>query len=183
MSEAELHVIKGWPDCAAASSTRATWREYRCVPANPPDLRRGGRRRAGSRTRASAKSGAPTSSRTFSRSWVRLQTAFKRSPPDGLFAFHLAFATRSRAGGIPAPDHIDHEMRTLHNPRYRGSLRCGPKSASTVGPSMAKSSYAKREPNDWLACIPDAHPRLPSAAERVTRPISSCSGSQRGQWI
>ena len=38
-------------------------------------------------------------------------------------------------------------MRTPHNPRYARTYATA--SASTVGPSMAKSSYAKREPNDW----------------------------------
>lgn len=47
-------------------------------------------------------------------------------------------------------------MRTLHNPRYAGAYAYGRRLyRRTVD---GKKQLRKREPNDWLACIPDAHP-------------------------
>ena len=51
---------------------------------------------------------------------------------------------------------ISTTMRTLHNPRYAGAYAYGRRLyRRTVD---GKKQLRKREPNDWLACIPDAHP-------------------------
>ena len=47
-------------------------------------------------------------------------------------------------------------ISTLHNPRYAGAYAYGRRLyRRTVD---GKKQLRKREPNDWLACIPDAHP-------------------------
>lgn len=51
---------------------------------------------------------------------------------------------------------ISTAMRTLHNPRYAGAYAYGRRIyRRTV---EGKKQLRNREPADWLACIPDAHP-------------------------
>ena len=47
-------------------------------------------------------------------------------------------------------------MRTLHNPRYAGVYAYGQRSYRRA--ADGKKVQRKRAPNDWLACIPNAHP-------------------------
>ena len=47
-------------------------------------------------------------------------------------------------------------MRTLHNPRYAGVYAYGQRLyRRTID---GKKQLRKRDPKEWLACIPDAHP-------------------------
>jgi DNA invertase Pin-like site-specific DNA recombinase len=51
---------------------------------------------------------------------------------------------------------ISTAMRTLHNPRYAGAYAYGRRIyRRTVD---GKKQLRNREPNEWLACIPNAHP-------------------------
>lgn len=47
-------------------------------------------------------------------------------------------------------------MRTLHNPRYAGAYAYGQRSYRRA--ADGKKVQRKRATNDWLACIPNAHP-------------------------
>jgi len=47
-------------------------------------------------------------------------------------------------------------IRTLHNPRYAGAYAYGRRRYRRT--ADGKKTHRKRECNDWLACIPNAHP-------------------------
>ncbi len=89
---------------------------------------------------------------TFSRVGSATQTvkAFAR---EGLL-----FPSRQRNGKqvVFQPLTASTAMRTLHNPRYAGVYAYGQRLyRRTVD---GKKQLRKRDPKDWLACIPDAHP-------------------------
>lgn len=89
---------------------------------------------------------------TFSRVGSATQTvkAFAR---EGLL-----FPSRQRNGKqvVFQPLTASTAMRTLHNPRYAGVYAYGQRHyRRTVD---GKKQLRKRDPKEWLACIPDAHP-------------------------
>lgn len=89
---------------------------------------------------------------TFSRVGSATQTvkAFAR---EGLL-----FPSRLRNGKqvVFQPLTASTAMRTLHNPRYAGVYAYGQRLyRRTVD---GKKQLRKRDPKEWLACIPDAHP-------------------------
>ena len=89
---------------------------------------------------------------TFSRVGSATQTikAFAR---EGLL-----FPSRQRNGKqvVFQPLTASTAMRTLRNPRYAGVYAYGQRLyRRTVD---GKKQLRKRDPKDWLACIPDAHP-------------------------
>lgn len=89
---------------------------------------------------------------TFSRVGSATQTvkAFAR---EGLL-----FPSRLRNGKqvVFQPLTASTAMRTLHNPRYAGVYAYGQRLyRRTVD---GRKQLCKRDPKEWLACIPDAHP-------------------------
>jgi DNA invertase Pin-like site-specific DNA recombinase len=89
---------------------------------------------------------------TFSRVGSATQTV-KTFTREGLL-----FPSRLRNGNrvVFQPLTASTAMRTLHNPRYAGVYAYGQRLyRRTVD---GKKQLRKREPNEWLACIPDAHP-------------------------
>lgn len=88
---------------------------------------------------------------TFSRVGSATQTvkAFAR---EGLL-----FPSRQRNAKVAfLPLTASTAMRTLHNPRYAGVYAYGQRHyRRTVD---GKKQLCKRDPKEWLACIPDAHP-------------------------
>ena len=89
---------------------------------------------------------------TFSRVGSATQTvkAFTRGG--------LLFPSRLRNGKqvVFQPLTTSTAMRTLHNPRYAGVYAYGQRLyRRTVD---GKMQLRKRDPKEWLACIPDAHP-------------------------
>jgi len=89
---------------------------------------------------------------TFSRVGSATQT-IKAFAKEGLL-----FPSRLRNGKqvVFQPLTTSTAMRTLHNPRYAGVYAYGQRVyRRTVD---GKKQLRKREPKDWLACLPDAHP-------------------------
>lgn len=70
----------------------------------------------------------------------------------------LLFPSRLRAasGVIFRPLTASTAMRTLRNPRYAGAYVYGRRAYRRT--TDGKITFRKREHNDWLACIPNAHP-------------------------
>ncbi|MGC8537162.1 MAG: recombinase family protein [Rhizomicrobium sp.] len=89
---------------------------------------------------------------TFSRVGSATQTV-KAFTKEGLL-----FPSRLRNGKqvVFQPLTTSTAMRTLHNPRYAGVYAYGQRLyRRTVD---GKMQLRKRDPKEWLACIPDAHP-------------------------
>ena len=63
---------------------------------------------------------------------------------------------RNRAPTIFQPLTISTAIRTLHNPRYAGAYVYGRRQYRRA--VDGKKQLRNRERNDWLACIPNAHP-------------------------
>lgn len=72
----------------------------------------------------------------------------------------LLFPSRrnSREATIFRPLTASAAMRTLKNPRYAGAYAYGRRQYRRA-PDGKHKIQSKRETTDWLACIPDAHPR------------------------
>jgi DNA invertase Pin-like site-specific DNA recombinase len=72
----------------------------------------------------------------------------------------LLFPSRrnNREATIFRPLTASAAMRTLKNPRYAGAYAYGRRRYRRAADGKHKIQ-SKREPTDWLACIPDAHPR------------------------
>ena len=88
---------------------------------------------------------------TFSRVGSATQTV-KAFATDGLL---FPSRLRNQKQVVFQPLTISTTMRTLHNPRYAGAYAYGRRIyRRTVD---GKRQLRNREPNDWLACIPDAH--------------------------
>lgn len=148
MSEAELHVIKA--RLRGGILNKARRGEYRCpLPTGfiynevggvvlDPD--------------AQIREMITHFFETFSRVGSATQTvkAFAR---EGLL-FPSRFRSSKRV--VFQPLTTSAALRTLHNPRYAGVYAYGQRLyRRTVD---GKKQFRKREPNEWLACIPDAHP-------------------------
>ncbi|MFH1343974.1 MAG: recombinase family protein, partial [Pseudomonadota bacterium] len=148
MSEAELHVIKA--RLRGGILNKARRGEYRCpLPTGfiynevgdvvlDPD--------------AQIREMITHFFETFSRVGSATQTvkAFAR---EGLL-FPSRFRNSKRV--VFQPLTTSAALRTLHNPRYAGVYAYGQRLyRRTVD---GKKQFRKREPNEWLACIPDAHP-------------------------
>ncbi|MGX5805210.1 recombinase family protein [Bradyrhizobium sp. Arg314] len=89
---------------------------------------------------------------TFSRVGSATQTV-KAFASEGLL-FPSRFRNSKRV--VFQPLTTSGALRTLHNPRYAGAYAYGQRLyRRTVD---GKKQVRKREPNEWLACIPDAHP-------------------------
>jgi DNA invertase Pin-like site-specific DNA recombinase len=69
----------------------------------------------------------------------------------------LCFPSRSRNRQVTVfqPLTASTALRTLHNPRYAGVYAYGQRSYRRA--ADGKTVQRKRETNDWLACIPEAH--------------------------
>ena len=148
MSEAELHVIKARLRGGILNKVRRG--EYRCVL--PTGLTYDEAGDVVLDPDARIRETISHFFETFSRVGSASQTV-KAFATDGLF-----FPSRLRNQKQVAfqPLTISTTMRTLHNPRYAGAYAYGRRLyRRTVD---GKKQLRKREPNDWLACIPDAHP-------------------------
>ena len=89
---------------------------------------------------------------TFARVGSAAQT-IKAFAKEGLL-----FPSRQRNGKqvVFQPLNASTAMRTLHNPRYAGIYAYGRRLyRRTID---GKKQLRKRDPKEWLACIPDAHP-------------------------
>lgn len=89
---------------------------------------------------------------TFSRVGSAHQTV-KAFRDEGLL-----FPSRVRNGDatIFRPLTVSTAIRTLHNPRYAGVYAYGQRHYRRT--ADGKKGQRKRERNDWIACIPNAHP-------------------------
>lgn len=89
---------------------------------------------------------------TFSRVGSAHQTV-KAFRDEGLL-----FPSRVRNGDatIFRPLTVSTAIRTLHNPRYAGVYAYGQRRYRRM--ADGKKEQRKRERNDWIACIPNAHP-------------------------
>jgi len=88
---------------------------------------------------------------TFSRVGSATQTV-KAFNKEGLL-----FPSRQRNAQVAfLPLTASTAMRTLHNPRYAGVYAFGQRHYRRT--ADGKKQLRKRDPKEWLACIPDAHP-------------------------
>lgn len=148
MSEAELHVIKA--RLRGGILNKARRGEYRCpLPTGliynevgdvvlDPD--------------AQIREVITHFFETFARVGSATQT-IKAFAQEGLL-----FPSRQRNGKqvVFQPLTASTAMRTLHNPRYAGVYAYGQRLyRRTID---GKKQLRKRDPKEWLACIPDAHP-------------------------
>src|SRR3954466_8017404 len=111
---------------------------------------------------------------SFARSRQRAPCASRSSGPDGRTHISpksspksemrlpcnegLLFPSRLRNGAttIFRPLTASTAIRTLNNPRYAGAYAYGRRHYRRA--ADGKKILRKRECNDWLACIPNAHP-------------------------
>jgi hypothetical protein len=89
---------------------------------------------------------------TFSRVGSACQTV-KVFRKEGL---RFPSRLRNQKTMIFQPLTISTTLRTLNNPRYAGTYVYGRRHYRRA--ADGKTLLRKREPGDWLACIPDAHP-------------------------
>ena len=148
MSEAELHVIKARLRGGILNKVRRG--EYRCpLPtgfvydevgevAFDPDLQ--------------VRETIAYFFETFSRVGSASQTV-KVFRKEGLC---FPSRIRNRAPTIFQPLTISTAIRTLNNPRYAGAYVYGRRQYRRA--ADGKKKLRTRERNDWLACIPNAHP-------------------------
>ena len=148
MSEAELHVIKARLRGGILNKVRRG--EYRCVlptgfvydeageVALDPDLQ--------------IRETVVHFFETFSRVGSACQTV-KSFRKEGLF---FPSRLRNSATTIFRPLTISTAIRTLNNPRYAGAYAYGRRHYRRT--ADGKKVLRRRELNDWLACIPNAHP-------------------------
>ena len=91
---------------------------------------------------------------TFSRVGSACQTV-KVFRKEGLL-----FPSRLRNGetiGLPAADRLDGVAHVLNNPRYAGAYAYGRRHYRRAIDGK-KNVQRRRDRDDWLACIPNAHP-------------------------
>ena len=148
MSEAELHVIKARLRGGILNKVRRG--EYRCPL--PTGFLYDERGTVVLDPDAQIREMITYFFETFSRVGSATQTvkAFTRGG--------LLFPSRLRNGKqvVFQPLTTSTAMRTLHNPRYAGVYAYGQRLyRRTVD---GKMQLRKRDPKEWLACIPDAHP-------------------------
>lgn len=147
MSEAELHVIKARLRGGILNKVRRG--EYRCVLPTGLTYDEAGDvvLDPDSRIRETI----THFFETFARVGSATQTV-KAFATDGLL---FPSRVRNQKEVIFQPLTISTTMRMLHNPRYAGAYAYGRRLyRRTID---GKKLLRKREPNDWLACIPNAH--------------------------
>lgn len=147
MSEAELHVIKARLRGGILNKVRRG--EYRCVLPTGLTYDEAGDvvLDPDSRIRETI----AHFFETFAKVGSATQTV-KAFATDGLL---FPSRVRNQKEVIFQPLTISTTMRMLHNPRYAGAYAYGRRLyRRTID---GKKLLRKREPNDWLACIPNAH--------------------------
>ena len=148
MSEAELHVIKARLRGGILNKVRRG--EYRCVL--PTGLTYDEAGDVVLDPDSQIRETIAHFFETFSRVGSACQTVKAFATEGLLFPSRL----RNQKQVVFRPLTISTTMRMLHNPRYAGAYAYGRRLyRRTVD---GKKQLRKREPNDWLACIPDAHP-------------------------
>jgi DNA invertase Pin-like site-specific DNA recombinase len=149
MSEAELHVLKARLRGGILNKVRRG--EYRCVL--PTGLAYNERGAVVLDPDAQVRETIAHFFETFARVGSAHQTV-KAFRDEGLL-----FPSRLRApaaGVVFRPLTASAAMRTLRNPRYAGTYAYGQRVyARTLD---GKKTLRKRACDDWLACIPNAHP-------------------------
>ena len=148
MSEAELHVLKARLRGGILNKVRRG--EYRCVLPTGLIYNESG---AVLDPDAQVRETIAHFFETFARVGSAHQTV-KAFRAEG-----LRFPSRLRApavGAIFRPLTASTAMRTLRNPRYAGAYAYGQR---VYGRTVdGKKTLRKRACNEWLACIPNAHP-------------------------
>lgn len=147
MSEAELHVIKARLRGGILNKVRRG--EYRCVLPTGLTYDEAGDvvLDPDSRIRETISHFFET----FAKVGSATQTV-KAFATDGLL---FPSRVRNQKEVIFQPLTISTTMRMLHNPRYAGAYAYGRRLyRRTID---GKKLLRKRDPNDWLACIPNAH--------------------------
>ena len=148
MSEAELHVIKA--RLRGGILNKARRGEYRCVLPTGFTYDEAGNVALDPDTQI--RETIAHFFETFSRVGSASQTVKAFAREGLLFPSRL----RNQKQVVFQPLTISTTMRTLHNPRYAGVYAYGRRLyRRTVD---GKKQLRKREPDEWLACIPDAHP-------------------------
>lgn len=150
MSEAELHVLKARLRGGVLNAVKRG--EYRCsLPTGlvydgagdvvlDPDLQ------------------VRETIAYFFETFARVESAHQTVKAFRAEGIH--FPSRNRGSGesmiVFRPLTEAAAIRTLHNPRYAGAYAYGRRSYRKT--ANGKKVQKKRNPSDWLACIPDAHP-------------------------
>lgn len=148
MSEAELHVIKARLRGGILNKVRRG--EYRCVL--PTGLTYDEAGDVGLDPDSRIRETITHFFETFSRVGSATQTVKAFATEGLLFPSRL----RNQKQVVFQPLTISTTLRMLHNPRYAGAYAYGRRLyRRTVD---GKRQLRNREPNDWLACIPNAHP-------------------------
>lgn len=148
MSEAELHVLKARLRGGLLNKVRRG--EFRC--ALPTGLAYDGFGNTVLDPDAQIRETMAYFFETFARVGSASQT---------VKVFHnesLRFPSRQRNGDkvVFRPLTAATAIRTLHNPRYAGAYAYGRRRYRRS--AEGKKVQCSRDTNDWLACIPDAHP-------------------------
>ena len=148
MSEAELHVIKA--RLRGGILNKARRGEYRCPLPTGFTYDEVGEVRFD--TDAQVRETIAYFFETFSRLGSASQTvkAFRK---EGL---NFPSRLRNKNPTIFQPLTISTALRTLNNPRYAGAYVYGRRQYRRA--VDGRKLLRKRESNDWLACIPSAHP-------------------------
>ena len=148
MSEAELHVIKARLRGGILNKVRRG--EYRCVLPTGFAYHESGN--VVLDPDSQVRETIAHFFETFSRVGSACQTvkAFRKNG--------LLFPSRIRNGATTVfqPLTTSTAIRTLNNPRYAGAYAYGRRHYRRA--TDGKKVLRKRERNDWLACIPNAHP-------------------------
>jgi DNA invertase Pin-like site-specific DNA recombinase len=148
MSEAELHVLKARLRGGILNKVRRG--EYRCPL--PPGLAYDDVGSVVLEPDEQIRDTIAYFFETFSRVGSACQTVkvFRR---EGL---RFPSRIRNQKTTIFQPLTISTAIRTLNNPRYAGAYVYGRRHYRRA--ADGKMLLRKREPSDWLSCIPDAHP-------------------------
>ena len=149
MSEAELHVLKARLRGGILNKVRRG--EYRCVAANGLRLRRGWQ--CGARSRRTDQGDDRLLLRDVLARGLRMPDGEGVSE-RGSSSSHLASAISETT--IFRPLTASTAIRMLNNPRYAGVYVYGRRQYRRA--ADGKKMLRKRECDDWLACIPNAHP-------------------------
>lgn len=148
MSEAELHVIKA--RLRGGILNKARRGEYRCLL--PTGLTYDEAGDVVLDPNSQIRETIAHFFATFSRVGSALQTV-KAFATEGLL-FPSRFRNQKQV--VFRPLTVSTTIRMLHNPRYAGAYAYGQRIYRRT--IEGKRQLRKRKPNEWLACIPDAHP-------------------------
>ena len=148
MSEAELHVLKARLRGGILNKVRRG--EYRCPL--PTGFAYDEAGNVALDSDAHIRETISHFFETFSRVGSACQTV-KAFRSEGL---RFPSRNRNRKQTVFQPLTISAAIRTLNNPRYAGAYVYGRRSYRRA--ADGKKVLRKRECNDWLACIQDAHP-------------------------